>query len=158
MRSTALALEAYAVDSAHYPPPIGFVPPAPFTIEDPAEEAFEGFVPFRLTTPVAYISALPIDVFEVGVEEEHPRRVTWHYSEQRNNESMSPAEPLFISDLARQLGQGGGGSLRYFLFSHGPDLKHQDGSAENGDPARYDPTNGTISSGDIYYFGPGAGF
>jgi prepilin-type N-terminal cleavage/methylation domain-containing protein len=158
MRSTAVALEAYAVDNNHYPPPIGYAPPAPFTIEDPAAEAFEGFTPFRITTPIAYIATLPIDVFAVAVEDEHPQRVCWHYSEQENNASAAVNAPEFIRDLALLLSYGGAESYRYFLFSHGPDLKHQDGSPENGNPAIYDPTNGTISSGDIYYFGPSGGF
>src|SRR5215211_365542 len=62
MRSCATAIESYAVDNNHYPPPIGYLPPSPFTIEDPCEDEFEGFLPFRITTPIAYITSLPIDV------------------------------------------------------------------------------------------------
>jgi len=155
MRATVTALEAYTVDNNIYPPPIGYVPPSPFTIEDPVGDAFEGFAPLRLTTPVAYISSLPIDVFEVSNPDEHPKKVSWHYSEQTRNTALGAA--TFIRDLAIRTGFGSGG-YRYLLFSHGPDLKHQDGSAENGDPVQYDPTNGTLSVGDIYYFGPGLGF
>jgi prepilin-type N-terminal cleavage/methylation domain-containing protein len=155
MRSSVTALEAYVVDANAYPPPIGYVGPAPFTVVDPAQEPFEGFAPFRLTTPVAYISTLPIDIFEVGNADEHPPKVTWHYSEQNVNTALG--EPDFLRNLAAQTGFGDNG-YRYLLFSHGPDLRHQDGSAENGDPVQYDPTNGTVSRGDVYYFGPGRGF
>ena len=44
------------------------------------------------------------------------------------------------------------------LFSHGPDLEHQAGDTPENTPVQYDSTNGTISTGDIYYFGPGRGF
>jgi prepilin-type N-terminal cleavage/methylation domain-containing protein len=158
LRSSAVALEAYRVDGNAYPPPIGFEPPAPFTVVEPATEAFEGFLPYRLTSPVAYITSLPIDVFEVTSEDEHPKRVQWHYSEQRNNSEPPIEAPDFLGDLATLVGFGGGNTYSYMLFSHGPDLVHQDGSEENGAPCQYDPSNGTRSTGDIYYFGPGGGF
>lgn len=156
MRSCATALESYAVDNNHYPPPIGFQPPAPFTVVDPSTEASEGFLPFRLTSPVAYMSSLPADVFEVAAQNEHPKKVAFHYSEQSTDAAQPINKPTFLHDLALQTGFASG-SYSYLMFSHGPDLKHQDGSAENGAAALYDPTNGTVSLGDIYFFGPGAG-
>lgn len=158
MRSTVTAQESYFIDNNRYPPPIQYQGPAPFTVVEPADDAFEGFTSNRLTTPIAYITSLPLDVFAVTSEEEHPRRVCWHYSEQRNNERLSSPEPTFIRDLATDLKTGGAESMRYFFFSHGPDLKHQAGPPEGEDPCLYDPTNGTVSIGDIYYFGPGRGF
>lgn len=157
MRTCATALESYAVDANHYPPPIGYVAPDPFTIEDPCQDAFEGFLPHRLTSPIAYITSLPTDVFEVAVADEHPKRVPFHFSEQETNAAAPISEPNFIKDLATDTGYGSA-DFRYMMLSHGPDIKHQDGSPENGDPAVYDATNGTVSSGDIYYFGPGRGF
>ena len=53
MRACATAVESYAIDGNRYPPPIGFEPPDPFTVVDPVADAFEGFLPFRLTSPVA---------------------------------------------------------------------------------------------------------
>ncbi len=159
MRATATALESYAVDHNAYPPPIEYHlhSPGEWHVHEPAEEAFEGFMSYRLTTPVAYISSLPIDVFEVAQEDEHPKKVSWHYSEQRTNETLPTPEPDFLKDLAELLGVSGAANIRWLMFSHGPDLTHQDGSPENGDPVQYDPTNGTVSKGDIYYFGPGVG-
>ena len=155
IRSCATAIETYVVDFNHYPAPVGFEPPAPFIVVDPIEVAFEGFLPYRLTSPVAYLTSLPVDVFEVGLEEEHPKRVSFHYSEQHTNANSPISLPHFLDVLALQVGAPG--SYRYMMFSHGPDLKHQDGSTENGSPMQYDPTNGTVSRGDIYYFGPGRG-
>jgi len=158
IRSTVTALEAYRVDNNGYPQPIGFSGPAPFQVVDPALDAFEGFVPYRLTSPIAYITTLPFDVFEVKQEIEHPRKVQWHYSEERNNTNPPINAPYFIGDLATMVGYGGANTYCYMLFSHGPDLIHQDGSSEGGPPCQYDPSNGTRSAGDVYYFGPGGGF
>ncbi|MCX7626453.1 MAG: prepilin-type N-terminal cleavage/methylation domain-containing protein [Candidatus Sumerlaeaceae bacterium] len=155
MRATASALESYAMDYNAYPPPLEYhhVGGNVWHIHEPAEDALEGFMSYRLTTPVAYISMLPTDVFEVAEEHEHPRRVSWHYSEQRTNEALPEPEPDLLLGLAKNVGFAAQ-AVRYLMFSHGPDLTHQDGSAENGDPVQYDPTNGTVSVGDIYYFGP----
>jgi prepilin-type N-terminal cleavage/methylation domain-containing protein len=154
MRSTATALESYAVDHNAYPPPVKYNKVGSnWILQEPPDDVFEGFMSYRLTSPVAYITSLPVDVFEVAEENEHPRKVSWHYSEQKTNENLG--EPDFLRDLCDILGVNGGSSVRWIMFSHGPDLTHQDGSAENGDPVLYDPTNGTVSRGDIYVFGPG---
>jgi prepilin-type N-terminal cleavage/methylation domain-containing protein len=154
MRSTATALESYAVDQNAYPPPVEYKKVGSnWILQEPPDDVFEGFMSYRLTSPVAYITSLPVDVFEVAEENEHPRKVSWHYSEQKTSENLG--EPDFLRDLCDILGVNGGSSVRWLMFSHGPDLTHQDGSAENGDPVLYDPTNGTISRGDIYVFGPG---
>lgn len=155
MRSTLTAIEAYAVDNNRYAPPIGFEAPSPFTIADPADEPFEGFVPYRITTPVGYITALPLDLFEVKDPTEHPPKVQWHYSEQSNNELLGEAD--FIKEVCEKVWFQEG-AYRYFIFSHGPDLTHQADATEGGEPTLYDPTNGTVSVGDIYTFGPGGSF
>ncbi len=157
MRSCATALESYAVDHNAYPRPIKYEldSPGQWDILEPADEPFEGFLSYRLTTPVAYITSLPVDVFEVAQEDEHPKKVSFHYSEQRTNETLPTPEPEAIRELGEAVGISGAEGVRWLMFSHGPDLTHQDGSPENGDPVLYDPTNGTVSRGDIYWFGPG---
>jgi hypothetical protein len=49
-------------------------------------------------------------------------------------------------------------SVIWLAHSHGPDLDHDDFESDQGFPTQYDPTNGTISDGDIFYFGPSRGF
>lgn len=49
-------------------------------------------------------------------------------------------------------------SVTWHLHSHGPDGDHDDFFSDQGYPTAYDPTNGTKSDGDIFYFGPGRGF
>ncbi|HBF35297.1 TPA: hypothetical protein DDW35_12120 [Candidatus Sumerlaeota bacterium] len=183
MRSCATALEAYAVDANYYPFPYGYENESGVlkTI-DLCDEPFEGFLPpQRLTTPVAYMTSLPLDVFKVEQPDEHPLDVPFHYSDQKNNERIdtpvgtwtwtvevgSPILPssgnntssgkAFLGDLYFVL-TGSQTQPKYFLFSHGPCLKHLDGTAESSVPILYDSTNGTRSLGNIYYFGPGNGF
>src|SRR5690606_14105731 len=65
-----------------------------------------------------------------------------------------------LNEYAETLFVGSPTSVLYFYLSHGPDTDHDSPElAENPlGPALYDPTNGTTSSGDILYFGPGFGF
>jgi hypothetical protein len=53
--------------------------------------------------------------------------------------------------------QSGAGVVRYFITSKGPDKDADLGSHSSVDTF-YDPTNGTISGGDIVFWGPGVGF
>jgi hypothetical protein len=65
-------------------------------------------------------------------------------------------------------GEAPSAGIGYFLLSFGPDQDHDvegdhdhggdDEGHEHGHGAVYDPSNGTISSGDIHYMGPGVGF
>jgi len=60
-------------------------------------------------------------------------------------------------------------SAQWYLLSHGPDADHDAGPSVGGTPGlpghitgdgvvAYDPTNGTISNGDLTLWGPGIGF
>lgn len=154
MRSLATSLEAYSTDNNHYPPPVAYTGSAPnYTIEDPSQDEYQAFVPPRITTPIAYITSLPADTFFLKNHDEHPAHATFHYSEQRNNEEMEDAKPTFIADRVKMLGVSGASNCRWFMASHGPDLTDP---GDAGAPL-YDPTNGTVSPGDIYYLGPGIG-
>lgn len=154
MRSVATGIEAYATDSNHYPPPVAYLGSGPYTMEDPSQDEYQAFVPPRLTTPVAYMTSLPADPFRIKIHGEHPPYACYHYSEQENNAQMEEPRPTFIVERVRTIGAAGAaGNCRYFLASHGPDL-----ADPNEDAAvLYDPTNGTVSDGDIYYLGPGIG-
>lgn len=91
-----------------------------------------------LTTPVAYCGrSLPLDPFH-------------------DNRDM-PFTYVNLADLQTTAGETGpGGRLRrYVLLSYGPD---NDSSRPRFNPARgpflpYDPTNGTVSHGEIVLFG-----
>ena len=129
MRSMVTAIEAYRVDTNKYPP----------HRDVPSDLCV-------LTTPVAYITSLPIDPF---------------------NYNPGPAAgqcgPWFIwqdlVDIYRIAPGWGGGHLPemlkqgriYLLDSYGPD---QDDDHWLDLMAIYDSTNGTKSNGDIYRLGP----
>jgi type II secretion system protein G len=133
MRSLATALEAYRIDNNRYP-----------------EAARSGtFLSFeerlqRVTTPIAYITSLPLDPFEkiAGMD------MTFDYIDRASTESIPATAnawlpfPGFPSLQAKE----------WRLQSVGPD---QVQSLLLGNiPVQYDATNGTISFGDIHRYGP----
>jgi prepilin-type N-terminal cleavage/methylation domain-containing protein len=137
LRTLATGLEAFHADNRAYPE---VLPP-------PGEIELGGAWLLKpLTTPVAYLSSLPPDPFPpVEPEPLMPPegRKTYHYTS-----SPIPPEPAKI----------------WSVSSNGPDLLCDTwgiykgwtpGLFYGGDPlltdwALYDPTNGTISRGDIF--------
>ena len=121
LRVLATGLETYRISENRYPPgPLPYFGPSSITET------------WRLTTPVAYLNAIPKDIF---------------------------VEPPGSVTLGRHFGFGGlylhyiNGESQPFIeeywlaFSYGPDKDmEQDG-------VHYDTTNGTLSSGDIYKVG-----
>lgn len=151
MRSVVTGLEAYAVDQNRYP-----WPSDPFgtpEVRPGATDWFETKVPNSLTTPVAYLTTRFADPY-------HPKEATaagedpvYHlmsrdYAAGRNEEMQYDTYLVTLAVTAP--------TVKYILLGHGPDVDHDGPNA--GEPALYDPTNGTVSNGDILYFGPGLGF
>lgn len=138
MRSLAVALEAYRVDANWYPP------------AELADTLTERLVP--LTTPVAYITSIMTEPFFL-------HRPTWYagtdaaYCYAPGN-IMTGGDPAFDTTQYR--------NSIFSLASRGPDLRllyaycaaHPQalsGGATVG--FSYDPTNGTISNGEIFRLG-----
>lgn len=129
------ALEDYRVDHRIYPPN-----------REPGVS--NGWDLVALTTPVAYISSLPLDVFTIapapvygyGVRLGEPGPQPYAYLN-----AMQVDEAGF-KDTGKQL-QGFVGAL---LWGHGPDRKSSPLEKSEGIVTPYDPTNGTFSGGDIY--------
>lgn len=144
MRSLAAAIEAYAVDWNSYPP-------AQMT-DGTLENRYR-----HLTTPQAYITAVPQDPFGDSVGESltaspYRYRVYDYVSDvDESHESM-----FFERTDGFGLRQVVSPTAHWFTSSQGPDAFS---NFEPEDPARYyityDPTNGTVSVGDIYRIGPG---
>jgi type II secretion system protein G len=129
LRTIATGLEAYRVDENRYPPST-LIP------------LFRRLVP--LTTPIQYIVSVPLDVFQTQDTGAGPWRRRGNYA--------YGAMPI-------------ANESRWALASDGPDLRgnhhnirfypgHSPDIWENPDSGfdfvRYDPTNGTISAGDIW--------
>jgi prepilin-type N-terminal cleavage/methylation domain-containing protein len=172
LRSAATALEAYHVDWSSYPPPDLCIDRLSC---DPEGRAYmlrkpdEGFLPHYITTPIAYLTMLPTDVFPGQDDPDacHPEFHPPHYSSERFNSRwfFDAEEVIHVARTAAALRLGVipvyddmDNSRHWLSFSHGPDCSHERFFCKPGYPIPYDPTNGTVSKGDIYYFGPGAGF
>lgn len=130
MRAIVTALEAYRVDTNHYP-------------EDYAAAIPQDYGLGRLTSPVAYITNVPLDPFGGYVTDPGGDHVTSFTL------GTAPDDQ----------------PIRFALTSVGPDREdssvplfdypgYSDEIWENPtsgfDYVRYDPTNGTVSRGDIY--------
>lgn len=155
MRSTATAIESYRIDWNLYPfsadhDDLGAPLPS-------GAEAFEGHLSAVITTPVAYMTSLVPDVF-FNRDSDVPKDIPIHYGQRQQARDLG--EPDFFSDLTLALLDRDLTAAEWYLFSHGPDQDHDeslDGSEPDQDTKLYDPTNGTISNGDIYDLGPGIG-
>ena len=131
MRTISGALELYRLDLESYPPA------APFEAM-----LLEPLAP--LTTPQAYLSALPEDPFgEAPFDFNSAITLTgYHYVDRLTTSVGIPAETY--GDMWQALP-----GRQYLVHSPGPNR------VWNVSPyVPYDPTNGTISTGDISVFGP----
>lgn len=152
LKSIVTGLETYRIDNNAYPTHhYSDVPSAQLEFHIGGEvitwgqpdPGWDGRNP--ITTPIAYLTRMPEDPFMVHkngpVEAREYLYVNWNYAI-RQNPPSSLVQPFLE---ARQIY----GSYR--LHSRGPDKFGPD----SGLP--YDPTNGTVSKGDITY-GPTSGF
>lgn len=148
MRSVATAIEAYRVDCNKYPPT---------RWEQEGRYAY-------ITTPVAYISSVPMDVFGTG----KPGTFVYlggqlAYYTYDFVVSYAPKDlwgwsngDTYWADMMKGAMVSGPDSKAWYLASAGPDkrvgLDPQDNPEWMATP--YDPTNGSISAGDIHRIGP----
>jgi prepilin-type N-terminal cleavage/methylation domain-containing protein len=134
-RSVATAVEAYNADHTSYPP-------SPVILQQLRGNRYSAysFIPDMVTTPIAYISSKNIkDVFAQHIFDDEYDRIFWqnckwlhlHYA------AGGWQEPYFSTLYYPAYGEWKIGSL-------GPNADYDGGLNV------YDPTNGTVSSGDIY--------
>jgi len=154
MRNIGVAFGAYSVDHNHYP--LGII-----SFLSPRESHSWGFLPESLTTPVAYMTALPVDEFNLGYK---------IYGQNNQTGSLSRSDPHVRYRTARRKpysGPGSGTNLdgwlagwksmlsrtgidgEYILTSPGPDKVEDILPAYNPHP--YATSNGLLSSGDVVY-------
>jgi prepilin-type N-terminal cleavage/methylation domain-containing protein len=157
MRTTAVALESYYVDYNKYP-------------RDASNGgAFLSFLPrlAQLTTPVAYVTSVFEDVFAPTAVQRNP---TWGAAYKvpynvgppihpypfdfanRRKPDGTIEDPAFNSSWRNITSVSG---VMWALRSVGPD---NDATFLGiAGTTVYDPTNGTVSRGDIFFTGPGIG-
>jgi prepilin-type N-terminal cleavage/methylation domain-containing protein len=144
-RAAATAIEASTTDNNKYP-----------CFGHPDDIVLSGlramtFLPVRLSTPVAYLSSIPLDVFQnqrvsgdVPVGKRTPVQYLHNYAEVYLGTLNQPGHVQEHWDGY----YGGGRSVQWQIWSRGPDLVEDHGLK------LYDPTNGTVSTGDVIRFGP----
>lgn len=139
LRSLSLALETYRLDNNMYPP----------TPNTAGNLRFARLA--KLTSPVAYMSTVPLDPFRQGIDP--------------SGDGMFQAEdsayPLWDPETANPR-RHNGTTFQYIPDQNGRDagfvlhgsMPDTDYEAAVGVPLHfYDSTNGTLSSGDYYAFG-----
>lgn len=160
MRSIATGIEAYAVDYNKYPPPwdLNFAqtPRTWGTFVEISAGPFHSRASGYLTTPVAYMTSLPSDPFRANnrilvaanlltVKDRHIYfNIDYFYA-------GGVAPPPAQNNLTEAEKLAG----KWFLYSVGPDNDEFNTPAGGALVSRrvyrdYDPTNGTISLGNIF--------
>lgn len=155
MRNIGVAFGAYAVDRNEFP--MGII-----SFLSPREADSWGFLPEALTTPVPYMSSLPIDEFNIGYRIYGQGEATGSYD--RTDPHMryrTSRKQAYLGPGASQKDQSvwlrgwkamladSGVDGDYILVSPGPDKVEDILPAYNPHP--YAPSNGLLSSGDILY-------
>ena len=147
LRSMATAIESYVVDNNNYPPENW---PSPHLVSKLGGQYMPNIMKLtRLTTPVAYMTAIPADIFAPDndpLNQLLPH--TYHYA--------SINDLLYQGDNAFFQGQNAENlRMMWILQSYGPDCG-SDGpdSSTYWQFPRYDSTNGTVSIGNILRSGP----
>ncbi len=162
MRSMATALESYRVDQNQYPMDYQFYQWGPGSLTNPFADVCLG----RMTTPVAYMTQLPYNVFKY-----HPERGQWYDGDPRwygYKSDLSWRNIMIMTGIASRPGVEM--TKRWVLISVGPDEIPSGGEyamfgevyintlagalPAYGPGSIYDPTNGTVSMGDIVRVGP----
>lgn len=142
-RTVATALESYYVDNNAYPPMGDFTWSGHM-----GEPDFHSRIPAFLTTPIAYISSLPIDPFLTIPAGTFPfpfyNRYTY-FNFRQFNESLGLVSATFLTRF-RQSGA-------WLIYSWGPDRAANTTASpplgQHGVYTNYDPTNGLVSAGNI---------
>lgn len=157
MRSVATGLEAYRVDNNKYPPWADWRTTDPGgTDYDNDGAIFHAKIPNFITTPIAYMTSLPEDVFVRSTTFTNARYPGPHdvgfrfqyfpYATLAEAPTIAAATRTTYSYRSDQTGG-------WFFYSFGPDFDLNSLSSpmpgDKGVYTRYDPTNGTVSWGNI---------
>jgi len=139
MRNMATALEAYRIDNVGYPPSGG--------PDNPSGDNLWRMN--HLTTPVAYITSIPLDPFAYDKQTD-PVTYRWHMG------SYVYEQLANWGTWNRTYAEAKSRGAVWFLTGVGPnrihDAYYNSGTGES--ETTYDSTNGTRSRGDIERFGP----
>lgn len=155
MRTMATAAESYHVDNNRYPLPVAVMNTTfdiVYPMPTPMHNAYaHNFLPQTVTTPIAYISTILTDVFadpglEPSPEQSFIYYQSWEYTKvlaDRVGASFMPPQVVRADAFGA-----------WVMFANGPDQDRKDMAPgkvglTNIINGVYDPTNGTVSNGDI---------
>jgi type II secretion system protein G len=140
LRSVATAIEAYRIDQNQYPAENY---PSPDLVSESGGLSIPNRIKLRpLTTPVAYLTTLPIDPFaDLDDALNMLPPPTYHYA--ALNDALYPENSFFFGSNPE------GRHCLWVAQSTGPDR-----IPTPWQHPRYDPTNGTLSLGNILRLGP----
>ncbi len=181
MRSVATALEAYYIDNNRYPysetiAGAAWMVPGGMPIQNPSNYRMGG-----ITSPIAYMTSVPPDPFKHGFDTPLVPVGPLYYEiagVAMMNGVLTTARAVQVpADAVAEKSITGTGAdtpitdpnetpRRWVLFSLGPDLENHlfDGGGNLISQSRYhldnryDPTNGTISKGNIIRYPGGESF
>lgn len=156
MRSMATAIEAYHLDWNRYPFSSGINSGSgAIELQNTEMNSMHKFLSRAATTPVGYLTSIPYDIFATKYDPK-PEAENFFYSNlaMEKERDLTPAWPGPGGAFENRLQFLG----RWAIWGCGPDLDRVDLSPPLlGGPAStnwvlgyYDPSNGTISNGDIF--------
>ncbi|CAN5330692.1 hypothetical protein BH09SUM1_BH09SUM1_33250 [soil metagenome] len=139
MRSVTTALETYRIDANRYPPMSDLGQSG-----NTASTGFHARVPSLLSTPIAYITSLPFDVFlpkSTFSSATYPESVGRRFAYFNYDDFIKYGSSAAL--IAHRVDAG-----PWLMYSYGPDKDVANGGA--GVYVNYDATNGTVSTGNIF--------
>lgn len=159
MRTINTALEAYYVDNNAYPPSVRNSP------VEPIPRRGSAWMDRRmLTTPISYITTVPPDPFvarDPGPQVEAGKFNVYGIHDRGTSGTYDlPFNSWMMWSVGPDLRTNTGGYRKLEMVERGEAAQidwwnqTQGAGTSNYPGHRYDPTNGTVSLGDIYRFGP----
>jgi type II secretion system protein G len=153
IRSITTALESYRIDGNGYPPMSDKNAASTWALFQDIGAGGDDHarVPSYLTTPIAYISSIPYDPFipdttlgagSPGYVKEIGKRCAYFNYDQFTSLPLNAA----FDTPALRVRKVAAGS--WLMYSYGPDKDANNLTA--GVYVNYDPTNGTVSAGNIF--------
>lgn len=137
LRSIAVPIEAYFVDHNKY---------APMTHTSGFQygnDTTNGYLRFNLTTPIPYITSKELrDPFAFWNRSSDDIEF-YSYHVPRYYLNYNPGSAYWQKVLESYYGE-------WRMCSYGPDRRYSQRSIGNGPDRMYDPTNGTVSTGNIW--------
>jgi len=151
LKSLRTALETYRSDYNSYPIVGNPLFPSNYDLLTPLDRRLK-----PVTTPISYISTLPADPFyskDVGGIEAESSNYVYSPGNLYHGASKKYAKDVYRNTIYSIGGRGPNRIKDVIGYCMAHPLAFQNGTAVRG---TYDPTNGTVSPGDIFQTGAGS--